>query len=104
MVAMMNLGHSALADWGLRVLELPGDARVLKPGGRFLLCNECGGTSPKDGRWTEKIGGMAVYRGDELKEMLQQTGFEDVQVHQNEKGWLCVTACRGREEKREGGC
>ena len=32
MVSMMNLGHSALADWGLQYLELPGDAAVLDCG------------------------------------------------------------------------
>ena len=29
MVAMMNLGHSAVARWGLQFLELAPDARVL---------------------------------------------------------------------------
>ena len=32
MVAMMNVGHHALADWGLRFLELQTDARVLDCG------------------------------------------------------------------------
>lgn len=32
MVSMMNFGHSALADWGLRFLPLPKDARVLDCG------------------------------------------------------------------------
>ena len=32
MVAMMNVGHHALADWGLRFLELQADARVLDCG------------------------------------------------------------------------
>ena len=195
MVAMMNLGHSALADWGLRFLDVPADAkvldcgcggganikkllkkcpkgivkgidyspvsvekarkvnenamregrcvvwqgsvskmifaagwfdavtafetvyfwpdlprcfrevrRVLKPGGRFLICNECGGDSPKEDKWTEKIDGMTIYKDAELKTLLEQAGFEDVQIHKNEKGWLCVTAVRGREEEREGGC
>ena len=35
--------------------------RVLKPGGTFLLCNECGGGDPKDEKWTEKIPGMTIY-------------------------------------------
>ena len=29
MVAMMNLGHSPMAQWGLRFLELTPDAKVL---------------------------------------------------------------------------
>ena len=32
MVAMMNVGHHAPADWGLRFLELQADARVLDCG------------------------------------------------------------------------
>ena len=32
MVAMMNLGHSAVARWGLQFLELAPDARVLDCG------------------------------------------------------------------------
>ena len=32
MVAMMNLGHSPVARWGLRFLELPPDAKVLDCG------------------------------------------------------------------------
>jgi len=32
MVAMMNLGHSPVARWGLRFLELTPDAKVLDCG------------------------------------------------------------------------
>ena len=38
MVAMMNLGHSPVARWGLRFLELTLDAKVLDCG--------CGGGHP----------------------------------------------------------
>ena len=34
--------------------------RVLKPGGMFLICNECGGDNEKDEKWTEKIDGMGL--------------------------------------------
>ena len=34
--------------------------RVLKPGGMFLICNECGGDNEKDENWTEKIDGMGL--------------------------------------------
>ena len=69
--------------------------RVLKPGGTFLICNECGGDNPKDEQWTEKIDGMRIYKDTELKALLEQTGFCDVQVHKNKHGWLCVTAKKG---------
>lgn len=67
-------------------------ARVLKPGGVFLICNECGGDDPKDEKWPEKINGMTIYKDTELKALLEQTGFHGVQIHKNDKGWLCVTA------------
>ena len=185
MVTMMNLGHRMLADWGLRFLELPGDAkildcgcggganirkmlklcpqgvvkgidhspvsvekakkvneqaiaegrciiwqgsvdriifaaswfdavtafetvyfwpdlvqgfrevyRVLKPGGTFLICNECGGENPKDEKWTEKISGMRIYKPDELKAAMETAGFRNVQIHKNAKGWLCLTGIK----------
>ena len=65
--------------------------RVLKPGGMFLICNECGGDNEKDEKWTEKIDGMTIYRDTELKAYLEQAGFRDIQIHKK-KNWLCVTA------------
>ena len=66
--------------------------RVLRPGGTFLICNECGGYNADDEKWTQKIGGMTIYRDVELKAYLEQAGFRDIQVHKNERGWLCITA------------
>ena len=67
-------------------------ARVLKPGGTFLICNECGGGNAKDEKWTEKIGGMTIYKDTELKALLEQAGFHGVQIRKNGQGWLCITA------------
>ena len=66
--------------------------RVLRPGGAFLICNECGGYNADDEKWTQKIDGMTIYRDAELKAYLEQAGFRDIQVHKNERGWLCITA------------
>ena len=66
--------------------------RVLKPGGMFLICNECGGDNEKDEKWTEKIDGMTIYKDVQLKDMLEQAGFRNIQIHKREKGWLCITA------------
>ena len=66
--------------------------RVLKPGGTFLICNECSGDRAQDEKWAERIDGMTVYTDSELRAYLEQAGFGEVQVHKNEKGWLCVTA------------
>ena len=66
--------------------------RVLKPGGTFLICNECGGDRPGDDKWPGKIPGMTVYRDAQLKNALEEAGFRDVEVHKNQRGWLCLTA------------
>ena len=64
--------------------------RVLKPGGTFLICNEC--SDERGEAWSQRIDGMTVYREKELKAALNQAGFRAVQTHRNEKGWLCVLA------------
>ncbi len=66
--------------------------RVLKSGGMFLICNECGGDKAGDEKWTEKISGMTIYKDTQLQNFLEQAGFHTVQTHKNKKGWLCVTA------------
>ena len=64
--------------------------RVLKPGGTFLICNECGDAA-SGGKWEKRIDGMTVYTGTQLKAFLEQAGFRRVQTHTNQMGWLCVT-------------
>ena len=71
--------------------------RVLKPGGTFLICNESSGDTDKDEKWTEIIGGMTIYSGDELKTFLENDGFCNVQIHKNKMGWLCVTGQKRKE-------
>lgn len=65
--------------------------RVLRPGGTFLICNECSGDRAEDEKWTEKIAGMTIYKDTELKAYLKQTGFHGVQIRKK-KSWICVTA------------
>ncbi|HBJ17116.1 MAG TPA: SAM-dependent methyltransferase [Clostridiales bacterium] len=66
--------------------------RVLKPGGTFLICNECGGENPRDETWTRIVSGMTIYTGAQLAAFLEQAGFRDIQIHRHPKGWLCLTA------------
>ena len=73
--------------------------RVLKPGGTFLICSECA-DPVKDAKWPERIPGMTVYTGDQLRSVLEQAGFRDVQTHRNKMGWLCVTARKQRRRKQ----
>lgn len=64
--------------------------RVLKPNGIFLICNE--DSDPSDDRWTKLIDGMRIYDMMELKEYLEQAGFSQITVDQQEKkGWICLT-------------
>lgn len=72
-------------------------SRVLKPGGTFLICNECGGDNPADEKWAEKIDGMKIYKDTELKAFLEEAGFVNVQVHKNKNGWLCITAVKKQQ-------
>ena len=65
--------------------------RVLKPSGIFLICNEANGEVAKDNKWTEIIAGMTIYNDIELRVALEQAGFHDIQIHKNQKGWLCMT-------------
>ncbi len=71
--------------------------RVLKPDGRFLICNEA--SDPKDGTWTEKIDGMRIYSGDELIRLLLSSGFAVTGNDTQGKGRLCLIA--GKEKEHE---
>ena len=68
--------------------------RVLKAGGTFFICNESNGDTNKDDKWVEKIGGMTIYNGTQIKAILEQVGFSNIRVEKNKKGWICVTAQR----------
>ena len=61
--------------------------RVLKPGGTFLICNECSGDTDKDDKWMRKIEGMTIYwfsppfqTEDELRAILQSL-YRETDVH-----------------------
>lgn len=66
--------------------------RVLKPGGTFFICNECSGDIERGNKWMNRIEGMTIYTDVQLKSILEQAGFHTIQIHKNEKGWLCILA------------
>lgn len=66
--------------------------RVTKNEGTFFICNECNGDTNKDDKWTEKISGMTIYKDFQLKEILEQAGFHNIDIQKNEKGWISVAA------------
>ena len=64
--------------------------RVLKTGGKFLICNELDGEIEQ--KWTDRIEGMQVYNGETLVHHLKKVGFISIETDANEKGWLCIVA------------
>lgn len=68
-------------------------ARVLKPGGQFLIVNESDGMNPVS-LWLEKIiDGMKLYRAKEIEAALKKAGFSVVATeHHRCKSWIVVRA------------
>ena len=67
--------------------------KVLKPGGRFVIVNESDGSGPMDAKWENLIEGMHTYRPEEIRTLLSNTGFSNINIQKNEaKHWLMVTA------------
>ena len=64
--------------------------RVLKPGGKFLVCNEM--CDPSDTTWSGKIDGMTIYSPKEIEKLLISNGFS-IEYSENKKTkWVCVVA------------
>lgn len=68
--------------------------RVLKPGGAFLMV--CEVSDPSNTEWTDRIDGMTIYSGEDLKERLETAGFTPVSIHRNDKGWIGLVAVSPR--------
>lgn len=64
--------------------------RILKYGGTFFICCESGDS--KDTTWTKRIEGMIVYEEQEIRKYLEEAGFQKIEVHTNQRGWMCVVA------------
>lgn len=66
--------------------------RILKTGGKFMICNESCGGSASDEKWTSIIEGMTVYKPAEIKGYLEKAGFSKIEVDTNSKNWVTVVA------------
>lgn len=67
--------------------------RVLRNGGTFAVTNESTGTDKTSVEFSKIIDGMHLCTGNDLKELLENAGFTDVQIHEHDsKPWLNVTA------------
>ena len=68
-------------------------ARVLKPGGAFLICNESDGTDAASLKFEQIIEGMKCHTAEQLEAALKAAGFAAVTVyHHPSKPWLAVLA------------
>ncbi|MBR2134450.1 MAG: class I SAM-dependent methyltransferase [Eubacterium sp.] len=67
--------------------------RVLRSSGTFAITNESTGTDDTSVKFSKIIDGMNLYTGEDLKALLENAGFTDIEIHaHNSKPWLNVTA------------
>ena len=68
-------------------------ARVLKPGGTFMICNESDGTDAVSLKFEKIIDGMKNYTAEDITAALKEAGFSKVKAdHHKNKPWLTVIA------------
>ena len=68
-------------------------AKVLKPGGYFMICNESDGTDPTSLKFEQIIDGMKNYTAEEIEVALKAAGFSEVTSdHHPSKPWITVLA------------
>ena len=68
--------------------------RVLKPGGRVLVCNDDDGTTPGAQDIAKQIEGMSLYTAERLESLLSEAGFVQVETHADGQGRLCAMATK----------
>ena len=68
-------------------------AKILKPGGLFMICNESDGTDPTSLKYERIIDGMKNYTVEEIGAALKAAGFSEVTSdHHPSKPWITVLA------------
>jgi len=68
-------------------------AKVLKPGGTFLIVNESDGTDATGLKFEKIIDGMKCHTVEEIETALKAAGFSKVKAHHHRsKPWIAVTA------------
>ena len=68
-------------------------AKVLKPGGWFMICNESDGTDPTSLKYEKIIDGMKNHTVEEIEAALRSAGFSDIKSdHHPSKPWITVLA------------
>ena len=68
-------------------------AKVLKPGGYFMICNESDGTDATSLKFEKIIDGMKNHTAEDIEAALKAAGFSDVRSdHHPSKPWITVLA------------
>ena len=68
-------------------------AKVLKPGGCFMICNESDGTDPTSLKFEKITDGMKIYSVEAIGAALTAAGFAEVMSDQHpSKPWVTVLA------------
>lgn len=68
-------------------------AKVLKPGGCFMICNESDGTDAASLKFEKIIDGMKNHTAEEIAKALKAAGFSEVSCdHHPAKPWITVIA------------
>ena len=68
-------------------------AKILKPGGLFMICNESDGTDPAGLKYEKIIDGMKDYTADEIEAALKAAGFSEATCdHHPSRPWITVLA------------
>lgn len=65
-------------------------ARIIKPGGQFMIAQGTDGNHPDDELWLETVEGMSVYNAKQLEEYLLNAGFSSVECHKKENDYILV--------------
>ncbi len=67
--------------------------RILKNNGTFLITNDSDGKNKKSLEWADYVDGLTLYTGDELEQLLQETGFCRISIDDDVEGdRLCIVA------------
>ena len=68
-------------------------AKVLRPGGYFMICNESDGTDATSLKYEKIIDGMKNHTVEEIEAALKAAGFTEVKSdHHPSKPWITVLA------------
>lgn len=61
--------------------------RVLKPGGRFAIMVE---VADENSKWVTLVEGMKAYSPEQLKDLLADAGFVEIEVHRKKPSYATV--------------